>query len=123
MGKFVTKEVLGEEKVLWVDALTMIPGVGGDRGKFDLVVLGHVLQELPNANQRQLIVETLWSRVREGGLMVYVEAGSPKGFRFLTSFRNWIIEKPRQEASIVAPCPHNGTCPLASKSRTWCHFS
>lgn len=52
MGKFVTKEVLGQEKVLWVDALTMVPGIGGDRGKFDIVVLGQVLQEVQNANQR-----------------------------------------------------------------------
>lgn len=68
-------------------------------------------------------METLWERVREGGLFVYVEQGSPKGFRFLSSFRNWIIEKPREEASIVAPCPHHGECPLLSKTRTWCHFS
>jgi len=40
MGKFVTKKVLGEERVLWVDSLTMVPGIGGDRGRFDLVILG-----------------------------------------------------------------------------------
>jgi len=56
-------------------------------------------------------------------MFVFVEHGSPKGFRYLTSFRNWIIEKPRDEASIVAPCPHHKECPLLKDPRTWCHFS
>ncbi len=39
------------------------------------------------------------------------------------SFRDWVLAKDRKEASIVAPCPHHKTCPLASNPETWCHFS
>jgi len=31
-------------------------------------------------------------------------------------------ETTKHEAHVVAPCPHDGTCPLL-ESRNWCHFS
>ena len=37
--------------------------------------------------------------------------------------RENFIKKPREEACIIAPCSHHHTCPKASISRTWCHFS
>lgn len=100
----------------------MIPS--GERGKFDLIILGYVLQEVSNAQARQLIVEALWHRLKEGGIMIVIEPGSPKGFRYVHSFREWIITtKTREEANIVAPCPHHSECPMARATNTWCHFS
>mmetsp|Transcript_29088 Transcript_29088/g.36051 ORF Transcript_29088/g.36051 Transcript_29088/m.36051 type:complete len:131 (+) Transcript_29088:186-578(+) len=100
----------------------MIPA--GDKGKFDLIILGFVLQEVSSATQRQLIIEALWQRLNDDGVMVVVEPGSPKGFRFVHSFREWVIgTKPRDEASIVAPCPHIRECPMARDPQNWCHFS
>jgi len=29
----------------------------------------------------------------------------------------------REEATIVAPCPHHMTCPLAAKKDSWCNFT
>ena len=43
LGKFLMKELDEEDQVLWVDSLAMIPGSGGERGKFDIVILGYVL--------------------------------------------------------------------------------
>ena len=40
LGKFLTQDQF-ENEVLWVDSLAMIPT--GDRGKFDLIILGYVL--------------------------------------------------------------------------------
>lgn len=65
LGKFLTEE-LNEKcnnSILWVDSLSMIPGIGGEKGKFDLVILGFVLQEVPNAKQREMLIEALWTRV------------------------------------------------------------
>jgi hypothetical protein len=46
LGKFLTEELSeGEEapSILWGDSLAMIPGSGGERGKFDIIILGNVL--------------------------------------------------------------------------------
>ena len=39
------------------------------------------------------------------------------------AFREWVIEKGRDEANIIAPCPHHGECPMARHPDQWCHFS
>lgn len=52
-----------------------------------------------------------------------VEPGSPKGFRYVNDFRNWIIAKDRTEANIIAPCPGHGSCPMAKNPDLWCNFS
>lgn len=93
LGKYITEE-LNEKSgnnILWVDSLSMIPGIGGAKGKFDIVLLGFVLQEVPTAKQREMLMEALWSRVKEGGVLVLLEPGSPKGYRFVMSFRDWIL--------------------------------
>ena len=107
MGKYITEE-LNEKcgnSILWVDSLSMIPGIGGEKGKFDLVIIGYVLQEVPTAKQREMLIDALWSRVKDNGVLVLVEPGSPKGYRFVMSFRDWVISK--KEASIIAPCPNH----------------
>jgi ribosomal protein RSM22 (predicted rRNA methylase) len=57
LGKFLSQEQFDSE-VLWVDSLAMVPT--GERGKFDLIVLGFVLQEVPSPKARQLVIEALW---------------------------------------------------------------
>ena len=45
LGKFLTED-LNEKynnSILWVDSLSMIPGSGGEKGRFDLIVIGFVL--------------------------------------------------------------------------------
>jgi ribosomal protein RSM22 (predicted rRNA methylase) len=63
----------------------------------------------------------LWNRLSPNGVFIVVEPGSPKGFRFIHDLRTWVLQKTREEASIVAPCPNHQECPL--KTKGWCHFS
>ena len=70
-----------------------------------------------------MVLDALWQRVKDGGVIVVVEPGSPKGFRYINDIRNWIIAKDRSEANIVAPCPHHGRCPMAKHPDLWCNFS
>lgn len=121
LGKFLTSTLSSE--ILWVESITMIPGAGIERGKFDIIFLSHVLQEIPTSKLRLMILETLWNRLSNNGVLIVIEPGSPKGFRFITDIRKWVIEKGREDANIIAPCPHHDACPLAEKSNTWCHFS
>lgn len=46
LGKYLTENLNKDNNILWVDSLAMIPGQGGERGKFDIVILGYVLQEI-----------------------------------------------------------------------------
>jgi hypothetical protein len=46
LGKYLTEDLNKDNNILWVDSLAMIPGQGGERGKFDIVILGYVLQEI-----------------------------------------------------------------------------
>ena len=43
LGKFLAEDLNKNNNILWVDSLAMIPGQGGERGKFDIVILGYVL--------------------------------------------------------------------------------
>jgi len=121
LGKFLTSTINTE--ILWVESITMIPGAGIERGKFDIIFVSHVLQEIPTAKLRLMVLETLWNRLSNDGVLIVVEPGSPKGFRFFTDIRKWVIEKGRDDANLIAPCPHHMECPLANKANTWCHFS
>lgn len=112
-----------DSEVLWADSLSMIPGAGSQRGQFDMVIMGYVLPEIPSAKAREVILETVFSRVKKDGYFVLVDYGTPKGFRYINDFRNKIIEMSREEANIVAPCPHHKKCPLAELPDNWCHFS
>lgn len=46
LGKFMSQGLEQSNNILWVDSLAMVPGHGGERGKFDLIILGSVLMEV-----------------------------------------------------------------------------
>lgn len=123
LGRFLTSVSKLNKEILWLESLTMIPGTGTERGKFDLIFLSFVLQELPTSKLRLMLLDTLFSRLQENGVLVVIEPGSPKGYRFINDLREWVIAKSREEASIIAPCPHHLKCPMAARKDDWCHFS
>ena len=108
LGKFLCEHSKSDflPNSLWVDSLSMIPH--GEKGKFDIVILGYVLQEVSSAKGRLLVIEALWSRLKDEGVIIVVEPGSPKGFRYINAFRDWVLAKDRKSASIIGPCPHHG---------------
>ena len=82
---------------------------------YDLVVGGYVLGEM-EAGERQRVVADAWTAAR--GAVVFIEPGSPDGFRRIMETRDQLIG---YGASIVAPCPHAGLCPMPADD--WCHFA
>lgn len=79
----------------------------------DLVTVSYVLGELSPDRQADLV-----DRVASAaGVLVLVEPGTPAGYRRILDARTRLIDAGRV---IVAPCPHQGTCPL--ESGDWCHF-
>lgn len=65
------------------------------------------------------MAKSLWHKTKENGYLIFVEPGTPKGFRFVHDFRQMVIEE--GDGMIMAPCPHMGRCPMADRVE-WCHF-
>jgi ribosomal protein RSM22 (predicted rRNA methylase) len=86
------------------------PGYGQT---YDLVILGHVLNELA-PDERQPIVNAAWRM--SGGMLLIVEPGTPEGFAIVRAARDALLA---EGARTIAPCAHDQPCPL---ERDWCHF-
>ena len=80
---------------------------------YDLVVLGHVLNELTEPLQRE-VVTLAWERC--AGVLLIVEPGTSAAFPVVRQAREQLIEV---GAQTLAPCVHDKPCPLEGD---WCHF-
>ena len=58
----------------------------------------------------------MWQKT--GDTLLVVEPGTPAGYARIIALRKDLIT---QGARVVAPCPHDGKCPLAAPD--WCHFT
>lgn len=81
----------------------------------DLVVASYMIGEIGDGERRPL-VDLMWDKTRD--TMLVVEPGTPAGYARIVALREQLIAK---GAHVVAPCPHDGQCPLAEPD--WCHFS
>lgn len=81
----------------------------------DLVTLSYVLGELP-ARVRPDVVRWLAGKAQAVAL---IEPGTPAGYERIRSARAELISVGLR---VVAPCPHDGECPIAPGS-DWCHFA
>ncbi|MGQ9827643.1 MAG: small ribosomal subunit Rsm22 family protein [Roseiflexus sp.] len=95
----------------WVQRNLSIPVEHGVA--FDLVVLGHVLGEIP-PEERDAVVSFAWRMTR--GMLLIVEPGTPGGFDVVRTARDRLLA---DGALTIAPCAHNLPCPL---NNDWCHF-
>jgi ribosomal protein RSM22 (predicted rRNA methylase) len=81
--------------------------------QYDLVVLGHVLNELDESLQRE-VIQLAWERCT--GVLLIVEPGTSAAFPAVRAAREQLLAL---GAKTLAPCAHNGPCPLVGD---WCHF-
>lgn len=92
--------------------------------QFDLIVASYVQMEVRGQPSRDALVKQLWGRLSPGGVLVVIEPGTPTGFRFMHHTREMLISRVGPEHfHFVAPCPHEGMCPVALTGRDWCHFA
>jgi len=80
---------------------------------YDLIVIGHVLNEL-NAADQYRIVTYAWKHC--AGVLLLVEPGTSAAFPALKRTREQLLQL---GARTLAPCPHDKSCPLVDD---WCHF-
>ncbi|KAB8144327.1 rRNA methyltransferase [Chloroflexia bacterium SDU3-3] len=83
------------------------------QGSYDLVILGHVLNELTPEAQAATVAAA-WTMT--AGLLLIVEPGTSAAFPVVRAARDALLG---QGAHTLAPCAHDMPCPLADD---WCHF-
>jgi ribosomal protein RSM22 (predicted rRNA methylase) len=86
----------------------------------DLVVCSYSLGEIePGAARR--VLQAAWHSARQA--VAVIEPGTMKGFETILALRDDLIEA---GGHIIAPCPHERACPMASAGKPdadWCHFA
>lgn len=84
-----------------------------DNASYDLVVIGHVLNELDEA-LRKAVITYAWEHC--SGVLLLVEPGTSAGFPIVKAAREQLLSL---GAQTIAPCTHDQPCPLTND---WCHF-
>ncbi|MBI4876052.1 MAG: rRNA methyltransferase [Acidobacteria bacterium] len=80
----------------------------------DLVLACYTLGELDDP-ERIAALDRAWQAARIA--LVLIEPGTTRGFHWVREARDRLI---RQGGRVLAPCPGDGPCPIASPD--WCHF-
>ncbi|HZD99455.1 MAG TPA: small ribosomal subunit Rsm22 family protein [Micromonosporaceae bacterium] len=92
----------------------------------DLITISYVLGELAEAAQHDLVAHAANAaaasaaagRAGRAGVVVIVEPGTPAGYARVIAARDQLLALGHR---VLAPCPHQLTCPLAAGD--WCHFA
>lgn len=79
----------------------------------DVVLVSHVVSELDERGLQQL--EEL---LRRSPRAIVVESGNKPVARRLATLRDRLLDDYR----VLAPCPHQQTCPTLGNDEDWCHF-
>jgi len=94
------------------------------QGKFDLIVLNHVLNEMLQTtalDRGQWLLAKVLPFLKPNGLLVVLEPALKRPNRELMALRDHLLE-PGQHR-VLGPCLHENICPmLAATKNDWCHF-
>jgi SAM-dependent methyltransferase len=103
-----------------------------ERGPFDLVLLGFVLNELdlerPEAERTQRranLLYALCARLAPDGALIALEPALKQSARELMQVRDLLVARRESERAgppfVFAPCVRSGPCPMLAGERDWCH--
>ena len=109
----IEPEMVAAGRELIPDARWVATDLASAAGTADLVVVSYVLGELADSAGA---AAALW--VRAADTIVFVEPGTPAGYRRVLDARAAVIEA---GGFTIAPCPHDLPCPLPADD--WCHFA
>ncbi|MDR3624514.1 MAG: small ribosomal subunit Rsm22 family protein [Chlamydiales bacterium] len=83
-------------------------------GKYDLIILGHALNELfPNTlknyiEKQNTFITSLFEHLNPNGYLLLVESSWPSDNKRILNIRNFLVEN---HFAIQAPCVYKGSCP------------
>ncbi len=101
------------KKAVWKQADLRNKSALRNEATYDLVVIGHALNEMDEESQRT-VVSLAWERC--SGLLLLVEPGTSAAFPLVKNMREYLLSL---GAKTIAPCVHDRECPLVGD---WCHF-
>ena len=83
-------------------------------GPAGVLVLSHVLNELPESSRRRLV-----ALIRRASAVLWVEPGTHAASRALIAMRERLLD----EFDMIAPCTHRAPCGMLAPGceRHWCH--
>jgi SAM-dependent methyltransferase len=89
-------------------------------GQFDLITMGHVLNELykGDVGLRAALVEKVAARLPPGGSLLLMEPALRETSRKLLQVRDRLVAA---GYAVRAPCLFRGPCPALVKETDWCH--
>ncbi len=101
----------------------VLAGRLGSEEKFDLIGLGHLLNELFGSDDRMLerradLLEEALGKLKPGGSVVVIEPALRETSRSLLAVRDLIVAR---GYAVRAPCLFRGNCPALVKESDWCH--
>lgn len=86
-------------------------------GEFDLITMGHLLNELEPA-RRVPLVEAALAKLKPRGSVLILEPALRETSRGLLHVRDALVAK---GFAVRAPCMWRGNCPALLKESDWCH--
>ncbi|KAL2198426.1 mitochondrial small ribosomal subunit Rsm22-domain-containing protein [Corynascus similis CBS 632.67] len=125
-------------------------GAPAPRKVFDIIIASHMLMPLDKEYKRKELLDNLWSMLSpEGGVLIVLEKGHPRGFEAVANVRDRILdefiipptpqprseeiqpetERVREPGMIIAPCTNHTKCPmyltpgLSHGRKDFCHFT
>jgi len=92
-------------------------------GEYDLVMMGHVLNELFGQDEAALqkrvaLAEQVLAKVKKGGTLLILEPALRDTSRDLLKVRDVLVSR---GYPVRAPCLYRGACPALVKESDWCH--
>lgn len=92
-------------------------------GRFDLIILANVLNELGGVkDQYQFCLSLIKHCLKPDGVLIILDPALRLTTRSLMEMRNLLI-KNQSDLEIISPCLHKHPCPMfAQNRRDWCHF-
>lgn len=139
IGKRLLQNIeMGDLKVSWRKSLHEEDTVERARGGDFVALSAFQLSSLPNPLAKKELVKEMWES--GASVIILIDHSTTEGFESIAEARQKILTMGRKElqnpdmaswpseikgAHVVAPCPHDGTCPLyhPGSTRLVCGFS
>jgi len=103
---------IGLQRAEWLRADLLVARL---TERYDLVLVGYVLPELP-ASRVAEVIDRAWNAT--DGALVVLEPGTPEGYGRVLAAQDLLLAK---GGFPLAPCPHLPPCRMPEGD--WCHFS